>query len=396
MPGDTINHMYRHQKETLAKRPMKVLHFLNALPGAGCGIVNAAIDIISGQARQGLEVAVCSGGGEVAELLHRHSIPHFNLLQTRTPQALVKSVAGFHNIVHQFEPDIVHCHMVANVLIARLVRVFHSYKIVAHLHNVHQRSSDLMRLADRVIAVSDAVGVDMEKRGIPRKRLRVVLNGTLNSFRNEAAFQAPPQRLSHPAIVTVAGLNHRKGISELITAFERVAAIVPQAHLYLVGNGPDRETFKSQASASPFKSNIHFEGFQPNPVSYMRAADVFVLASRRDSFGLVLSEARECGCAIVATNVDGIPEALDDGRAGVLVPPMDVAALSTAILGVLTNSQEQRRLAEAARQQLDRFTVDRVARDLSIVYSELVTCSIVQAFAPSSATVPEAQSRLSS
>ena len=111
------------------------------------------------------------------------------------------------------------------------------------------------------------------------------------------------------------------------------------AHLYLVGDGPERELFERQARRSRWSDRIHFEGFQTVPQAYMLSADVFVLASRRESFGLVLIEARQAGCAIVATNVDGVAEALDGGRAGMLVPPRNVPSLAVALTRMLRNDR---------------------------------------------------------
>jgi glycosyltransferase involved in cell wall biosynthesis len=168
-------------------------------------------------------------------------------------------------------------------------------------------------------------------------------------------------------------MNHRKGISELISAFAEVSARVPEAHLYLVGNGPDRAAFEAQAAASKYTGHIHFEGFQSDPIPYMKAAHTFVLASRRDSFGLVLTEARACDCAIVATDVDGIPEALDGGEAGLLVRPGDSGALAGAILKLLEKPEEHARLKMRARVNLERFSVERMAAQITNVYEELLT-----------------------
>jgi glycosyltransferase involved in cell wall biosynthesis len=104
----------------------------------------------------------------------------------------------------------------------------------------------------------------------------------------------------------------------------------------------------------------------------MKAASVFVLASRRDSFGLVLTEARQCGCAIVATNVDGIPEALEYGQAGLLVPPQNPAALASAITHLLEDREAAAHLRSSAMQNLESFHVERVAARMTDVYRELL------------------------
>ncbi|WP_216841158.1 glycosyltransferase [Acidobacterium sp. S8] len=360
----------------MSERPIRVLHLLNSVTDVGCGIVNAALDIISGQILQSLDVAVCSNPGGFVSLLKQNGIRHFPLDQGRRVVNLPRATIALRQIIKQFQPDIVHCHMMTGMVLARAVRITTRFGLVAHVHNVHQRSSNLMRLADRVVAVSNAVMSDMAARGVPRRKLRVVHNGTLGSLRLLDLATAEPKNLSQPAIVTVGGMNHRKGIAELISAFEQVSERIPGPHLYLVGNGPNRLEFETQAAASRFASNIHFEGFQANPFPYMKAAHTFVLASRRDSFGLVLTEARQCDCAIIATNVDGIPEALDGGKAGLLVPPQDIPALANAIIGLLETPAEHARLKSRAKVGLERFGVERMASQITDIYRELIDASL--------------------
>jgi glycosyltransferase involved in cell wall biosynthesis len=210
----------------------------------------------------------------------------------------------------------------------------------------------------------------MQQRGIPAYKLRVVCNGTLNSPRQ--CREIAPQSLQRPAIVTVAGMYHRKGIAELIAAFTQIAAECPTAHLYLVGDGPDRDQFIAQAQQTSVSDRIHFEGFQPHPQSYLQSADIFVLASHREPFGLVLSEAREAGCAIVASYVDGIPEALDHGHAGILIAPANVPALSQTIAELLKQPQLLKTWQERSQQNLAWLQVNRVLQETLLVYQELV------------------------
>jgi len=359
----------------MSERPIRVLHLLNSVTGWGCGVVNAAVDIISGQIEESLVVAVCSKRGEnkdFSSLLEQNGIQHYDLDQSRSVLNLAKAALEFRSIVRDFRPDIVHCHMMTGVVLARFVRFTTPFGIVAHLHNVHQRSANLMCLADRVIAVSNAVSDDMSARGVARRKLRVVHNGPLGSLRLVKPENSIAKSLQQPSIVTVCGMNHRKGIAELIDAFNEVAKTRSGAHLYLVGMGPNQAEFMAQAQASAFAKNIHFELFQADPIPYMKAATVFVLASRRDSFGLVLVEARQCGTPIVATNVDGIPEALDGGKAGILVPPRNAPALARAIGHLLDHPEERARLTQAALANLEQFEVKTMSAKITEVYRELL------------------------
>ena len=160
----------------------------------------------------------------------------------------------------------------------------------------------------------------------------------------------------------------RKGIDLLIRAFEAVSVQYPAAHLHLVGDGPARSEYEQQAARTNVAGRIHFHGYQSDAQSFLRAAYVFVLPSRRDPFPLVILEARQAGCAIVASDVDGIPEACDGGAAGWLVPVEDVAALTRALSTLLGDADALRSWQQTAGTALERFTVARVATDVEAGY----------------------------
>ncbi|MBD6614879.1 glycosyltransferase family 4 protein [Komarekiella sp. 'clone 1'] len=352
---------------------MRIIHILNHVQKIGNGIVNVAVDLACLQAKTGNEVAVVSVGGEYEALLAVCGVKHYHLDQQRNPINIIKAAVRYQAIAAEFQPDIVHAHMMTGIVLARFLRYGHKYALVSTVHNEFQRTSLLMGLADRVIAVSKAVQASMARRGIPENKLRVVCNGTLGSPRTRNLHDYQPLPLQHPAIATVAGMYKRKGIAELIAAFEQIALNFPQAHLYLVGNGPDRELFEAQALATSVGERIHFEGFQPEPQRYLKSCDIFVLASHRDPCPLVLSEAREAGAAIIGTQVDGIPEALDYGQAGLLVPTKDSKALAKALVQLLSNADTLYEWKNRANQNLEWLNASRVHQETLGVYCELIT-----------------------
>jgi glycosyltransferase involved in cell wall biosynthesis len=356
---------------------MRILHITNHLQQIGNGIVNVAVDLACLQSKNGLDVAVASSGGEYETLLADYNINHFQLDQSRSPFNIIKAAWRYREIIKEFQPDIVHTHMMTGVVLAGIFRNSGNYSLVSTVHNEFQRSAVLMGLADRVIAVSHAVADSMIGRGIPAKKLRVVANGTLGSPRHRKIQDYQPHPLHHPAITTVAGMYNRKGIGELIEAFSIIAQDFPQAHLYLVGDGPDRSMFEAivkskKISDSELSQRIHFEGFQAEPQRYMLSTDIFVLASHCESFGLVLTEAREAGCAIIASDVDGIPETLDHRQAGILVPPKDSQTLASALAQLLSDSKQLQKWKFRAQQNLERFSATRVSQETLAVYGELV------------------------
>ncbi len=349
---------------------MRILHILNHLQEIGNGIVNVAVDLACLQAQAGNTVSVASAGGEYEHLLQQYGATHVLLDQRRHPLNLVNAARQYRSLVETFQPDLVHAHMMTGVMLAWALRGRSRYGLVSTVHNEFQRSAILMGVADRVIAVSQAVAQAMMQRGIPPSKLRVVCNGTLGSPR-ERRSTLSPMVLHHPSIATVAGMYHRKGIADLIAAFEQIATAFPTAHLYLIGDGPDRAQFEAQAHRTAIADRIYFEGYQPDPQRYLHATDIFVLASRREPFGLVLSEAREAGCAIVASNVDGIPEALDGGKAGLLVPAANPNALAVALTQFLKEPSLLNEWKCRSQQNLDWLHVTRVNEETLSVYTEL-------------------------
>lgn len=351
---------------------MRIIHVLNHIQEIGNGIVNVAVDLACRQAEFGHDVAVVSSGGEYEKLLHQYGVKHYELNQARTPVNLIRASWKFAQIISDFAPEIVHVHMMTGVILAYTMRSFKHYGLVATVHNEFQRSSVLMGLADITIAVSDAVASSMIRRGISADQLRVVRNGVLESPRTQPCAELTPLPLAKPAIVTVSGLYKRKGIGEVIDAFTKIAAAYSEAQLYIVGDGPDRNLFEAQAKASPFSQRIHFEGFQPQPQRYLLGSDIFVLASHYESFGLAIAEAREAGCAIIATDVDGISQTLDGGKAGMLVPSQNSHALANAIALLLDNPELLASWKLRASQNTEWLSVKRVSRETLAVYRELL------------------------
>jgi len=348
---------------------MRILHLLNHVQEIGNGIVNVAVDLACAQASAGCTVVVASAGGGYEDLLARHGVRHVLLDQRRRPSNLLPMARRYRAIAQECQPDIVHAHMMTGVVLARSLRGNQSYSLVSTVHNEFQRSAILMGLADRVVAVSEAVARSMMRRGVPAAKLRVICNGALHTPRQRRNLDPLP--LQRPAIATVAGMYHRKGIAELIEAFSQVAAQFPAAHLYLIGNGPDRRQFEQLAAQTPWGDRIHFEGFQPDPQRYLQSTDIFVLASRREPFGLVLAEARAAGCAVVASDVDGIPEVLEHGRTGWLVPPADSEAIAQALTALLQDPTQLAYWKGRAQQNLDWLSVDRMHRETLALYAEL-------------------------
>jgi glycosyltransferase involved in cell wall biosynthesis len=354
---------------------MRIIHLAPYCDEVGNGVVNVAVDLACKQAKAGHIVGFASGGGSLTGLLKTYEVEHFGMdFGLKNPVAIVRTLLVLRRVIKRFKPDIVHAHMVPGSLVGRILRTGSNFRLVTTVHNAPKRQSVLMGLADIVIVVSSANLTSMKRRGISERKLRIVKNGPLGSPRR-SQIENPSDRivLRRPAIVTVARLYTQKGISDLIAAFGSISAEFPEAALYLVGEGPERKQFERQAAAISSCSNrIHFVGFIRDPRLYLAQADIFVLASRSDPFPLVIPEAREAGCAIVATNVDGIPEGLDDGRAGILVPPSDPPALAEALIRLLRDPNELALWRRRSAENIGWLQMERVSKETLAVYQEVL------------------------
>jgi len=351
---------------------VRILHVLNHVRNSGNGIVNVTTDLACLQAQMGHRVGVVSEGGGNEDLFMRYGVVHFIVNQRRDPRHLLAAMVSLRRVFREFDPDIVHAQMMTGLVLAKVLQPIARYKLVSTVHNEFQRGAVVMGAADRVIAVSSAVARAMRRKGTPQRKLRVVLNGTLGTPRRRPLREYAALALEKPAITTLAGLYARKGISDLIEAFASVAEHHPTAHLYIVGEGPDRRIFERQAAQMRNRDRIHFVGFVPDPERYLLATDVFVLASRADPAPLVLPEARQAGCAIVATAVDGIPELLDNGAAGLLVPPGQPAAIARELERLLADPELLAHWRRRALENVERLQAKRVAEETSEVYRELI------------------------
>lgn len=174
-----------------------------------------------------------------------------------------------------------------------------------------------------------------------------------------------------PVVGTVANVNPQKGVATLIEAFGRVRREVPDARLVIVGAEYDSHRgysakLRLRLAELGFGegTDVHFLGARRDIERQLQGFDLFALASvpRSEGIPTVLLEAMSCGLPVVATDVGGVAEAVEDGVTGLVVPPLDEEAFAAAVLRILRDPIRSAALGRAGRQQaLERFSVGRCA-----------------------------------
>jgi glycosyltransferase involved in cell wall biosynthesis len=143
----------------------------------------------------------------------------------------------------------------------------------------------------------------------------------------------------------------RKGVRELAEAWPAVAAALPNAWLVVGGWGPLEGELRGWLEGAP---RVRWLGFVPDVPALLKAVDVVVAPSHYEGFGLVVAEAMAVGVPVVSTSASSIPELLDDGVEGLLVPPRDAAALARAMISLGGDPELRRRMGSAGRQRARR------------------------------------------
>jgi glycosyltransferase involved in cell wall biosynthesis len=195
-------------------------------------------------------------------------------------------------------------------------------------------------------------------------------------FRDVALTRAQARRrIGVPEEAFVIGqvgrLARQKAPLDLLGAFERVARERSDAHLVLLGDGPQRAEVEAEARRSGLAKRVHVLGMRRDVPEILRALDVLALASRWEGLPRVLPQAMAAGLPIVATRVSGAPEAVVSGENGWLVNVGDLADLAARLLDLARDPVAARLMGEAGRARVGEFSATRMVRELESLYERL-------------------------
>lgn len=276
----------------------------------------------------------------------------------------------FWRCLHKHDFAIVHQHFGARS-VRQLIRLSSDAPVIVNLHGrISEPGSSggvpvAVQGADLIIAASRAVALE-----IPELK-SIVVHYCVES-RKEFCAEVANSRTS-TVIGAACRLVPLKGILDLIRAVASLSPEFPTLRLEIAGDGPQREELEKEAGRLNLTGRVHFLGWQRDLSSIFRGWDIFAMPSLTEGLPMATLEAMAEGLPVVATSVGGLPELVEDGQTGYIVPPSDVTALSGRLRLLILDSKLRRTMGAAGRERArDHFSADRMVREIAAIYDSLL------------------------
>ena len=234
---------------------------------------------------------------------------------------------------------------------------------------------------DCVTAHCEATRTETIKRGFSADAVRTLICGfethrvELDVATRRARRAALGVDESHPVFVNVARFYPEKAQTFLLECFARLLLERPNARLWLAGVGPLEAELRATAERLQLGDRVRFLGFVVDLPQLLALADVQIHPALIEGVPLSICEGMAAGLPIIASDVGGLPEVLDHGRNGILIPGLNVAAFVAAAQHVIDDAEGARKLGQRARQFIENdYSLSNAIRRVEHAYRELVPC----------------------
>lgn len=296
--------------------------------------------------------------------------------RARLLERVTYDLDAFRRELRSFRPQLIHAHFATEpTRLARELAVPSDcpFTFTAHGHDVYRKAppdfADRAAAAAAVVTVSEANARYITERfGVPREQLHVVSCGV-----DVQCFRPARSRPEPGLIVCVARMSPVKNLGLLIRACGRLRDRGIPFRCVLIGEGRCRPELETLQAELRLEDRLEFAGAltQDQVISWWQRASVGALTSHSEGMPVSLMEAAACGVPVVATAVGGIPELVDNGRTGIVVPADQAQDLAEALGQLLANEPRRREMGRAARERaVARFSVSHQLDQLTAIWEE--------------------------
>ncbi len=370
---------------------MRILH-IQRVKGIG-GSERHLLALLPALAQRGLAVRMCvletGDGHHLVEEMRKQGIDV--TVQRGGSDLNLTLIPALVSEIRRFRPDVVHTHLVHADVYGQVAAALARVPGVSSVHGtpafyrrapLRQAGQAAGRLARRRIAISAHVARFVEELGLaPVDRIRIVHYGIdAERFTLDASMSSHTRDELHlPPDALVVGIASRlipgKGHDVLIQSVSEATRTGRDIRLLVVGDGPERASLEALARRWCRPSVVHFTGFAEDVRPYLGASDVLAFPTQQwlgEGFGLAALEAMATGKPVVASRVGSLPEVVDDGVTGVLVPPASVTGFSDALIGLADDPARRARFGrKAALRAREVFPLESMVSRTIDVYGEM-------------------------
>ncbi|MBT2969055.1 MAG: glycosyltransferase [Candidatus Thiodiazotropha sp. (ex Ctena orbiculata)] len=338
--------------------------------------------LLSGLQQQGIDsLLVCPPGSAVAAAAREIGVAVEEL--SMGGDLDIGLIFRLWRTIKRYRPDLVHVHSRRGAdLMGGVAAHLCGVKSVLsrRVDNPEQRMMVRWKypLFDRVIAISQGIADVLREEGVAAERLvcvRSAVDVERYQLQCDKAWFREQFGLAEDALVmgAVAQLIPRKGHRYLLEAMPRLARAFPRLHLLIFGKGALREKLEQQIEALQLQPFVTLAGFRDDLPQLLPCLDLLVHPALMEGLGVSLLQAASAGLPIVAVDAGGMPEAVEDGVNGLLVPGGSVEALADALYRLLEDEALRRRMGESGREKMRRgFSVERMVLGNLAVYRDLL------------------------
>jgi glycosyltransferase involved in cell wall biosynthesis len=299
-----------------------------------------------------------------------------------------KTLTDLLKLVREEHFNILHLHGYGAATFGRICGLLKNVPAIVHEHMFDKNIPFYQRIADKIlsrfttssIAVSESVKTFLvQYRSVPSEKVHVIYNGVpLAGIGSKTSPETTwhkyfniPQ--SHKVVAIVGRLNFIKGHKFFLEAAKIIFAQFQDVTFLIVGDGELMSSLKDQCNSLGINRHVRFAGHCEDVSSILEEVDIKVISSLSEGVPLTLFEAMAAGCAIVSTNVGGIPEVIEDGVTGFLVPAENPKALAEKITLLLKNHKILQAMAMNAKEASGRFDILNTVQSIERCYSQILT-----------------------
>jgi glycosyltransferase involved in cell wall biosynthesis len=350
-----------------------VLHLLGTARAEGAGIAHMVSALAKGLGRERFDIHAWFLGGD-GPLAHDVSASGARVEIRDWSRGWRDPVGAwkFWRALHRRRFDIIHSHLGGRG-VRRLSRLATGAKLVVHVHGgtseIPGWSSAQFALYDVDAAIATSLAAARTIAGV---KPTVVYPGVPIPRRPGTGERADDAARGN--VIGVAGrLIRLKGIVYLIRALSLIRAEFPAVQLEIAGDGPERGSLEREAASLGLAGRVKFLGWQSEMAPILARWAVYAQPSVEEGFGISVAEAMAAGLPVVATSVGGLPEAVEDGKTGWLVPPRDSGALAERLACLLRDSDQRRAFGARGRERASElFSDTRMVSEISKIYEALL------------------------